>query len=58
MIGFLCHALLVPRPLYKDLKWSIDFLRPVHRKNDRKDSDNYWVIAMGSCFGKLYSNVL
>ena len=38
--------------------WSINFLRPVHKRDDRKDPDNYRGIAVGSCLGKLYSYVL
>ena len=38
--------------------WSLNFLRPVHKKDDRKDPDNYRGIAVGSCLSKLYSYVL
>ena len=32
--------------------------RPIHKKGDKKDPDNYRGIAVGSCLGKLYSYVL
>ena len=38
--------------------WSINFLRPVHKRDDRKNPDNYRGIAVGSCVGKLFSYVL
>ena len=42
---------------YPDL-WSLNYLRPIHKKGDKKDPDNYRGIAVGSCLGKLYSYVL
>ncbi len=38
--------------------WSLNFLRPIHKKDDRKDPDNYRGIAVGSCLSKLFSYVL
>ena len=38
--------------------WSLNYLRPIHKKGDKKDPDNYRGIAVGSCLDKLCSYIL
>lgn len=38
--------------------WHNSIVTPLHKKGDRKDPDNYRAIAVGSCLGKLFSNIL
>ena len=39
-------------------KWAKIFLRPIFKKGDTSDPDNYGVLAIGSAFGKLFSFIL
>ena len=38
--------------------WAMNLLRPIHKKGDVSDTDNYRGIALSSCLSKLYSYVL
>ena len=38
--------------------WNINFLKPIYKKGDILDPDNYRGIAIGSSFAKLYSLIL
>ena len=39
-------------------EWNLNYLKPIHKKGDILDPDNYRGIAIGSSFAKLYSLVL
>ena len=38
--------------------WNNSITTPLHKKGDRQNPDNYRAITIGSCLGKLFSNVL
>ena len=38
--------------------WNNSITTPLHTKGDRQNPDNYRAITIGSCLGKLFSNVL
>ena len=38
--------------------WNTNFLKPIYKKGDILDPDNYRGIAIGSAFAKLYSLIL
>lgn len=38
--------------------WHNSIVTPLHKKGDPKNPDNYRAIAVGSCMGKLLSNIL
>lgn len=48
---------LFSRNLYPP-EWNINFLKPIHKKGDILDKDNYRGIAIGSAFAKLFSLIL
>ena len=39
-------------------EWDTNYLKPIHKKDDTDDPDNYRGIALGSTFAKLYSLIL
>ena len=39
-------------------QWTTNFLRPIYKKGNPKDPDNYRGLAIGSAFAKLYSFIL
>ena len=39
-------------------EWKCNFLKPIYKKGDSSDPDNYRGIAIGSSFAKLYSLIL
>ena len=39
-------------------EWNINYLKPIYKKGDILDPDNYRGIAIGSAFAKLYSLIL
>ena len=39
-------------------RWTLCFLKPVHKKDTLDDLDNYRGIAVSSCLSKLYSVIL
>ena len=39
-------------------RWTLCFLKPVHKKDALNDPDNYRGIAISSCLSKLYSIIL
>ena len=38
--------------------WTINFLKPIFKKGDKCDTDNYRGLAVGSAFAKLFSQIL
>ena len=38
--------------------WTINFLKPIFKKGDKYDTDNYRGLAVGSAFAKLFSQIL
>ena len=38
--------------------WTINFLKPIFKKGDKCDPDNYRGLAVGSAFAKLFSQIL
>ncbi|XP_063691187.1 uncharacterized protein LOC134823582 [Bolinopsis microptera] len=38
--------------------WNNSITTPLHKKGDRQNPDNYRAITIGSCLGKLFSNLL
>ena len=38
--------------------WTINFLKPIFKKGDKEDTDNYRGLAVGSAFAKLFSQIL
>ena len=49
---------MVFRSAVQPSEWSLNFLRPIHKKGATLDPDNYRGIAVNSCFSKLYSLIL
>ena len=49
--------ILFARHLYHP-QWDTNYLTPIHKKDDIKDTDNYRGIALGSSFAKLFSLIL
>ena len=49
--------LIFSRSTYPKL-WTINLLKPIHKKGDPRDPDNYRGIAVSSCLSKLFSYVL
>ena len=43
--------------VYPD-SWRINFLKSIYKKGPDKDTNNYRGLAIGSTFGKLFSNIL
>ena len=39
-------------------RWTLCFLKPVHKKDTLDDPDNYRGIAISSCLSKLYSIIV
>ena len=39
-------------------KWSLNFLKPIFKKDSTKDLDNYRGLAIGSAFAKMFSFIL
>ena len=39
-------------------QWTTNFLKPIYKKGNSKDPDNYRGLAIGSAFGKLFSFIL
>ena len=39
-------------------EWNTNYLKPIHKKGDTDDPDNYRGVALGSTFAKLYSLIL
>ena len=39
-------------------KWNVNFLKPIYKKGNTTDPDNYRGLAIGSAFGKLFSIIL
>ena len=39
-------------------EWNTNYLKPIYKKGDSSDPDNYRGIAIGSAFAKLYSLIL
>ena len=39
-------------------QWSLDILTPLHKKNEKSDPNNFRVIAVSSCLGKLFNKIL
>ena len=37
--------------------WNSSLVTPIHKKGDKYNPDNYRAIAIGSCRGKLFSNI-
>ena len=48
---------LFARHLYPP-QWDTNYLKPIHKKDDIEDPDNYRGIALGSPFAKLFSLIL
>ena len=38
--------------------WNESVTTPLHKKGDKQNPDNYRAIAVGSCLGKLFANIL
>ena len=38
--------------------WTTDFLKPIFKKGEKNDPDNYRGLAIGSAFAKLFSQIL
>ena len=38
--------------------WNCSLTTPLHKKGDKQNPDNYRAITIGSCLGKLFSNLL
>ena len=38
--------------------WNCSLTTPLHKKGDRQNPDNYRAITIGSCLGKLFSNLM
>ena len=38
--------------------WTINFLKPIFKKGETDDTDNYRGLAIGSAFAKLFSHIL
>ena len=38
--------------------WTINFLKPIFKKGDKEDPDNFRGLAVGSAFAKLFSQIL
>ena len=38
--------------------WTINFLKPIFKKGDKDDTDNFRGLAVGSAFAKLFSQIL
>ena len=38
--------------------WTMNFLKPIYKKDDKNDPNNYRGLAIGSSFAKLYSMIL
>ena len=49
--------LLFSNHLYPS-NWTLNFLKPIYKKGDVKDPNNYRGIAIGSAFAKLFSQIL
>ena len=39
-------------------KWTINFLKPIFKKGEKEDPDNFRGLAVGSAFAKLFSQIL
>ena len=39
-------------------EWDINYLKPIYKKDDTENPDNYRGIALGSSFAKLFSTIL
>ena len=59
------HGLLLLKLLNKifsehiyPTSWTINFLKPIFKKGDKYDTDNYRGLAVGSAFAKLFSQIL
>ena len=49
--------ILFSRHLYPP-QWDKNYLKPIYKKDDIEDPDNYRGLAIGSTFGKLFSQIL
>ena len=49
---------LIFRTVKSPQRWTLCFLKPVHKKDILDDPDNYRLIAISSCLSKLYSIIL
>ena len=38
--------------------WTVNFLKPIFKKGEKDDTDNYRGLAIGSAFAKLFSQIL
>ena len=59
------HGLLLLKLLNKifsehiyPTSWTINFFKPIFKKGDKYDTDNYRGLAVGSAFAKLFSQIL
>ena len=43
---------------YSTYPWNSSLITPIHKKGDKYSPDNFRAIAVGSCLGKLLSNIL
>ena len=39
-------------------KWTINYLKPIYKKGNVRDTNNFRGLAIGSAFGKLYNIIL
>ena len=45
-------------PVIYPSKWNNSFLKPIYKKGDTNDPDNFRGLAIGSAFAKLFSMIL
>jgi len=54
--------LTIIRPLFSNhvypSQWDSNFLKPIYKKGDMEDPDNYRGLAIGPAFAKLFSQIL